>query len=802
MLPLPVDSRIPEILALLEGGRSLVVQAAPGTGKTTRIPAALLGSKFRHPEMEIVVLEPRRLAAKMAARRVAEERSEEIGKTIGYQFRFENVGGPQTRLRFMTEGMLMRRLLSDPHLERIAAVVLDEFHERHIHTDVALSYLRQLQQKSRPDLRLIVMSATLDSDAIAKFLGDCPAMRIEGKAYDVETEYLREPPARGIETAVRDAVKRVGESDATGDILVFLPGMAEIRKCADALSGESSRFQVLPLHGDLSREEQDQAVGRGSRRKVILSTNVAETSLTIPGVSIVIDSGLARVASYSHGSGVPRLVTRPISRASAIQRAGRAGRTGPGRCLRLYTRGDFDSRAPFETPEIQRADLSQTVLELASLGVQEPMRFEWFDPPPKNAVDASQALLRRLGAVSMEGSLTDIGRAMVKLPVHPRLARMVIAARPEKCELECATLAAILSEGDLEQGDVWSQVKSARGDRGLSRVRSRLMDRDIKPSEDREAFSRAVLQGFPDRVAKLKDPRGLGEEAEILFSLGGSARVKRAQLSAGSEYFVILDVEEKRAHGAQKSWIQVRSSLPISEEWLLDAQPASLRDETRFELKAGGSVERISTLRYEELVLSSDRRPAQASPEVAGFLADQIRARPELLGEADSLATLRERLKLVSPENAAEILSDKRWNQALVDYCIDKSSLSQVVGTEFISYWLMTLPEGIGAELSRMAPEHVNLASGRRVRVHYEPGQPPWIESRIQDFFGMQKGPTILAGKPLVLKLLAPNQRPVQVTSDLASFWKNAYPEIRKELGRRYPRHKWPEDPTVPLPPK
>ncbi len=391
-LSLPIDPHLPLIAKKLQESGCLVLKASPGSGKTTRVAPFLLNSL--PPGKEILVLEPRRLAAKLAARRVAEERREKVGGVIGYQFRFENVSSKETRLRFLTEGMLMRRLIRDRTLDGVAIVILDEFHERHLHGDVALSYLRSLQASGRPDLKLVVMSATLDTEALLRYLGNCPLVEVEGRPFDVATHY-RPSENKFLEISVRDAVKTAFQEWPEGDCLVFLPGMADIRRAESALSdlARINHWDLFPLHGELSKGEQDRALLPGRNRKIILATNVAETSLTIEGIRIVIDSGLHRQASYSWWSGVPSLRTRPISRASSIQRAGRAGRTASGTCYRLYSRADFDGRAPFETPEIQRADLCQTLLELKELGVQSLTQFPWFDPPPAGAMESAEATL-------------------------------------------------------------------------------------------------------------------------------------------------------------------------------------------------------------------------------------------------------------------------------------------------------------------------------------------------------------------------------------------------------------------------
>src|SRR5512145_1205510 len=446
---LPIDPLLPEIVAALRAAPSLVIEAPPGAGKTTRVPAALLAGRVVG-DKEIVVLEPRRLAARLAARRVADELGEKAGETAGYQVRFEDVTSPRTRIRFVTEGLLTRQLLSAPTLPSVGAVLLDEFHERHLQGDLALALLRRLQRTGRPDLRLVAMSATLDAAPVAAYLG-APSLRSEGRRFEVAVEHLSpEEAARDarLDDLVARAVRRLHREGTDGDVLVFLPGAAEIRRSREALAdwAERAGVDLLPLHGDLPPEEQDRAVAPGPRRKVILSTNVAETSVTIEGVVAVVDSGLARVASHSPWSGLPRLEVRKVSRASAAQRAGRAGRTRPGRALRLYTRHDHDSRPEFDLPEVAREDLCEPFLALAALGALEG--FPWFEPPPPAAAAAARALLERLGAVDARGTVTDLGRRMLRFPLHPRLGRLVCEAEARGAGEAGALLAAILGERD------------------------------------------------------------------------------------------------------------------------------------------------------------------------------------------------------------------------------------------------------------------------------------------------------------------------------------------------------------------
>ena len=476
---LPIDALLPQIVAALRAGPAVVVEAPPGAGKTTRVPRALLDAGFA-AHGEIVVLQPRRLPARLGATRVAAELGEAVGGQVGYTVRFEDVTTPQTRVRFVTEGILGRRLLGDPTLSGVAVVVLDEFHERHLAADLALALLRRLQHTRRPDLKLCVMSATLDADPVVDYLGQCPRLRSEGRRFDVRIEHLPQPDERPLDVQVTGAVRRLLREEPTGDLLVFLPGNAEIRRCEEALTAlaNAADLLLLPLHGDLPLPAQARVVAPSSRRKVILSTNVAETSVTIDGVVGVIDSGLARMAAHSPWSGLPTLALGKISQASAIQRAGRAGRTRPGVALRLFTRADFDARRDHDLPEIARADLTEVVLALHAAGIPDADGFDWLTPPPLPALHAATELLRRLGALLGEQhgqhsgpaglALSEIGRRMLRFPAHPRLARLMIEGEDRGVGQDAATLAALIAERDVrERAEQQGRLPGGKPDGGI-----------------------------------------------------------------------------------------------------------------------------------------------------------------------------------------------------------------------------------------------------------------------------------------------------------------------------------------------
>ncbi len=823
-MDLPIDSLLPDILSSLENHSNLIIEASPGSGKTTRVPPALLNSAFRLDHQEILILEPRRLAAKYSAHRIASEMGCALGSEVGYQFRFENVSGPKTRLKFVTEGMFMRLLMSNPRLDRVAAVVLDEFHERHIHSDVALSYLKWLQKTHRPELRIILMSATLESEPLSRFLGDAPILRLQTALHPVKLQYLPSPPAKYLDQMVREAVLK-GIEETSGDLLVFLPGIAEIRRCEQSI-GSLPQARIFLLHGELSRDEQDQALRVGGGRKIILSTNVAETSLTIPGVTAVIDSGLHRMASYSWWSGIPALKTRPISRASAIQRTGRAGRTGPGVCYRLYTRGDFETRAGFEKPEIMRSDLSQILLDLKALGVVVS-QFPWFESPPSQSLQAAEDLLHRLGATEKKGLLTEIGRSMSRMPAHPRVSRMLLEA--QKLEvLESATwLGAALTEGRIESGNPLEGLGSYSQDESLRKSQKILLQAipsskssGMAPrssSQKQQALARSILMGFPDRVAQKRKlggsvTRGNAHEIELLLSSGGSAILSETQAMTGDDFFVLLDLQEQQNQNQKKSNLRVRSWIPMNEDWLLDVKPVGIEEseECTWDM-ARKKVVTFSRLTYGELVLSeASSGGGDKKAVILILIKNALGIDPESASTADwisALAPMGESSDTMDIESAfarAKIYHEYLkceprdfWTH-LLPQLEGKSSLTELKSMDWPSEILQALlGENVHA-LRDLLPTHMTLPSGRRVKIQYSSNQAPWVQSRLQDFFGMKKGPVLLNGRlPLLIHLLAPNQRPLQVTSDLESFWKNHYPELRPALSRRYPRHSWPENPCA-----
>lgn len=797
MTALPIDPLVPQVLESLRRGKNLVIEAPPGAGKTTRVPPALLGLAGRG---QVLVLEPRRLATRLAARRVAFEMGERLGETVGYQVRFEEVAGPRTRLRYMTEGVLTRRLLSDPELRGVSAVVLDEFHERHLEGDLALALLRRLQETARPDLRLVVMSATLEAAPVAEFLGSCPVLRAEGRQYEVSISYTpvsREP----LEEQVAAALEKLLRDGPGGDVLVFLPGAAEIRRAGRACEGLAERLGLLlvPLHGDLPPEEQDRAVAPAAQRKVILSTNVAESSVTIEGVAAVIDSGLARLSRQAPWSGLPLLTVARISQAAAKQRAGRAGRTGPGRVIRLYPAEDFHRRPAEETPEIARAELSGVVLMLAAMGLSDATRLAWLESPPPAALEAAQRLLVQLGAVDIAGRLTEAGRRMAGLPLHPRLARLVLESGERGAGREGCALAALLSAGQ--------RLPSGREGAGPSDLlvllesewepRTRQLFEQVRraaPQWRREgggddALLAAILTAFPDRVARRR------QGSELMLSMGGPALLAPGSVVRRCEFMVAVDVEERSERGLPL----VRLASAIEPEWLLDLYPGEVRERNTLEWnRVAERVEQVSALLYGELVIAETRGAPADREAAAQLLAERaLEAGVGRFADPEEVEEFLARVAFAAGHAPLRTLDEADLGAALASLASGLRSFVELEAAARGGGLVRALERRLGADGARLldeyAPRRLRLHGGRPVRVRYARGQTPWIAAKLQEFFGLAETPRVAAGKvPVVAHLLAPNNRPVQVTTDLAGFWQRLYPQVRRELSRRYPKHNWP----------
>jgi ATP-dependent helicase HrpB len=853
MQALPIDAILPDALRALAEGPRLVLEAPPGAGKTTRLPWAI-ASGAPWCQGRVIVTEPRRIAAHLAARRVAEEQGLRLGGEVGYQVRFEDVTSASTRVVYVTEGVLLRRLALDPTLRGVACVILDELHERSLDADLCLALLERTQRTARTELRLVAMSATLEGAHVASYLGDCPRLRSEGRTYDIDLRHAPAPDDRPLEKQVRSAVREAIQRD-DGDTLVFLPGAAEIRRCQQALAEGFPELEVVPLHGDLPIADQTKAVSPSVNRRVVLATNVAESSVTIPSVTTVIDSGLARVSRHSPWSGLTSLELEEISQARATQRAGRAGRVRAGVAVRLYTQGNFSARPRQDAPAIEREELSEAVLTLASLDLAsgnlmgEGLRF--LTTPPAAAVEAAVETLESLGALR-GGRITDLGRRLLDYPVHPRLARLIVEGERLDCFDDACLAAALLSDRDIRResrmslrgggsgaltsadSDVEEMIdrfREAQDDRFERRAFDRLeldggavrrVERAYKQlarrrprrgaAEEASAagssanpLGRCVLSAFSDRVAQRR-----GTTPELLLCGGGTARL--AETSVVHRAMLVVAVAADQPQG-KRGQALVRIASRIEPEWLLDgyADRLELEDTVTFDA-ATERVERISRMRFGRVVLDESRSRAEPGPEVAELLLRAARAKGlAVFDREDRLSSLGARVavlaaqcpELAVPENLGDLSG-----RALELGAAQVSSLAELEGQDLAALVHSTLPAPLARALVEETPPRLRLPGGREVTIHYESGKGPWIESRLQDFFGMTKTPTICRGRlPLTIHLLAPNYRAVQVTTDLDGFWTRHYATIRKELMRRYPRHDWPEDgrtakPPAPKPPR
>ncbi len=765
-----MDAILPEILASLQHTPNLVIEAPPGAGKTTRVPPALLDLV----PGEVIVLEPRRIAARLAARRVAWELGEQAGETVGYQVRFEEKIGPRTRLRFVTEGILTRRLLTDPGLKGVDAVVLDEFHERHLDSDLALALLKRLQ-RTRPELRIVVMSATLDAAPIARYLGRCPVLRSEGRLFPLSIRHLPYSP-EPMHVQVRKAVELLNREQHTGNILAFLPGIAEIRRTireCEAMARQTG-LAVLPLHGDLTPAEQDLAVSPTPERKLIVATNVAESSVTVEGVTAVIDSGQARRATYSPWTGLPTLEVARVSKASATQRAGRAGRTGPGQVLRLYSEEDYSLRPEHDLPEIARADLSQLLLNLRAMKIAHLDDLAWLDAPPADAVQSAEALLDLIGATGA------MAQRLARYPLPPRLSRVLVEALDRGVGEAGCQAAALLGLGARSEKSDLLEALDLPPDHRLRQHTDQLLRMARPPKQtihDDEALLLSVLAGFPDRVAR----RRAGDQVMLANGIA-------AEVSGGLppyEFMLALDAEDRKENPVPL----IRMTARIEPEWLLDLFPERVNERSSVEWnRTNERVEKVSSLLYDKLVIE-ESRGAASELEAADLLARKaLEIGIEQFIDKEMFDAFLARLAFASFDAPDIPLAVRELCLGLQSFGDLKAAAGNLVSL---------LEQNLNIKLlNEIAPLNIRLKSGRQTKVHYEQGRPPWISSRLQDFFGMLDTPRIGPDKtPLVIHLLAPNHRAVQTTTDLAGFWERLYPQVRRELMRRYPRHAWPERP-------
>jgi ATP-dependent helicase HrpB len=832
---LPIDSVLPTLRSTLAQATRAVLQAPPGAGKSTVVPLALLGESWLRGK--IIMLEPRRLAARAVAARMAQTLGEPVGRTVGYRMRLDTRVSAATRIEVVTEGVLTRMLHADPALEGVALIIFDEFHERSLPADLGLALTLDAQDHLSPELRVLVMSATLDGQALAKLLGDAPIVTAEGRSFPVSTHYVgkglaampgdSEPPERAVVRAVKQALL-----DTSGDMLVFLPGAGEIRRVEDMLRDglDSTSHVIVTLYGELANDLQEAALAPSppGRRKIVLATNIAETSLTIDGVTVVVDSGLERRAAFDPSTGMSRLEVRRISRASADQRQGRAGRTAAGDCFRLWSEGAQRSIAAFTPAEIVEADLAPLALDLAAWGT-EARSLRWLDPPPAAMLASAADLLRRLGALDATGKITPHGRAMSELAVHPRLAHLLLRARPLGLAEHAVWLAALLGERDIvrppprgatftpRDPDIRTRIDALTGS-GAADVQ---IDRNARERVKRSAELLARQLGLARDAVAAMPPRSLHDEAGALLALAYPDRLGlrrdgadgRYQLANGrgaqfegpssiarEQFIVIVEIDDRDRDA------KIRLAAPVARAAVLElfADDIVRRAEVRWDAREQAVVARevvsLSGLELDSRALTTSQPELATRAMLDGIREMGIGALPW----ADDARLLQARVQFVRglPRAASEdwpdlsdaaLMADWSW---LEPYLIGVTRRAHLAKVPLLDALQARLGYARLRTLDALAPTHIELPTGTRARIDYLDENAPAASMRMQEVFGLAATPRIGGGAvPVTFKLLSPAQRPLQITRDLASFWRNAYIEVRKDMRGRYPRHYWPEDP-------
>jgi ATP-dependent helicase HrpB len=801
---LPIDAALPGLTAALTQGNAAVLVAPPGAGKTTRVPLVLAGESWAR-DKKILVLEPRRIAARAAAARMADTIGEPVGKTVGYRVRFGSKVSRQTRIEVITEGIFTNLILDDPALEGVAAVLFDEFHERSLDTDLGLALARDAQQGLREDLKILVMSATIDGARIATLLGNAPVVASEGRAFAVETRYLGRDPRQPIEAQVSDAVARALRAD-DGSMLVFLPGAAEIRRCETRLREHivDLTVDIVPLFGALDAATQDRAIAPAppGRRKIVLATSIAETSLTIDGVRIVVDCGLSRVPRYEPDVGLTRLETVRVSRASADQRRGRAGRTAPGVCYRLWDEPQTGSLEPYTKPEILSADLSAFVLDLAQWGVTDPATLTFIDPPPKAALAEARSLLRELGALDAAGRITPEGKALRALPLPPRLARMVVDAAALGAGALAADIALVLTERGLGGADVdlGHRLDALRRDRSQRAEDARRMAKRWAETAKEGAAGVELDVGsilalaYPDRIAK---NRGDGS---FLLANGRGANIDQASALAREPFVAVAEI----SGSANKSRILLAAPISLEAITTRFSGDIAARDEVTFDPPSlslrGRSARQLGAILLTERTTGVVTGDATAKMLATGIAAAGLRHLPW----TKSLLQLRDRVNFLRRAEGDEWpdLSDAALTATAADWLApmlhSKTALSQIGPDDLDAALTSLLPYKLRRRLDAEAPTHFSAPSGSSVPIDYEAPEGPKLSIRVQELFGLNQHPCIAGGRvPLVVELLSPAHRPVQLTRDLPGFWRGSYADVRTEMRGRYPRHPWPDDPAA-----
>jgi len=840
--PLPIYEIERDIIARLQRDKRLILSAPTGSGKSTQVPQILL----KHGLLgsgQVVVLQPRRLAARLLAARVAQELGVKLGEEVGYQIRFENCTSAKTKIRFVTEGVLLRQMINDPKLSGVSAILFDEFHERHLYGDITLARTLDQQEKFRPDLMLAVMSATLNAGELKKYLSPCAVLASVGRMFPVEHEYAELPAysdKRPVWEQAADAFSRYVHCGGEGDVLVFMPGGFEISQTIEAIrhTSEAKGFILLALHGELPPRDQDAAVARYDKRKVVVATNVAETSLTIDGVRLVIDSGLARVARYDANRGINTLLIDKISQSSADQRAGRAGRTAPGLCMRLWSREEHAHRAAQELPEIKRLDLSEVVLTLKASGVEDLRKFRWLEKPDEISLAHAEELLTDLGAIH-ENKITAVGRKMLAFPLHPRYARMLLAAQEYGCVHQACLVAALTQGRDLLLRNCGKEVDSAREDLlgekassdfwilmrawsfafnnqfrvdacrklGIHAVTAKqvgpLFDQflriakdeglDMRPNEVKdENLQKCILIGFSDRVARRMDQGTL--RCELVHGRRGV--LARESVVQHSPLFVAAEIREIEGRDREVNTI-LSLGTAVEVEWLRALFPDDIKSDVHVQFDAQQKrVLAAELLKFRDLALSAKRIDPPPADAAARLLADEILAGRLLLPNWDHhVEQWLARLNLLCQECAdlqlPAIRDDDRKSiiEQLCHGAVNYKDIKEREVKPIVMSWLSQAQREL---LDKHAPERLTLPNGRTPKVNYENGKSPFISLRIQELYDVNQTPKVaMARVPVTVHILTPGMKPIQVTQDLASFWREHYPKIKSELARKYPKHFW-----------
>lgn len=839
--PLPIDTLQDGLVAACGRVRRIVLRAPTGSGKSTRIPQMLLDLNL--VQGQIVVLQPRRIAARLLAARIAQEREVRLGGEVGYQIRFERVESAQTRIKFVTEALLLRQMASDPELKGVGAVVFDEFHERNLHSDVALALARRLQETHRPDLLIMAMSATLDTEGVAKWLGSAETLAADGRAYPVQIEYTHLPrnSTRPIWDAAAEQVRRVLQEEAEGDILVFMPGSYEIMRTIGAVRNlpESGGVDILPLYGELPPEEQDRAVKPSPGRKVIVATNVAETSLTIPGVRAVVDAGLARIARFDPHRGIDTLLVEPVSQASAEQRAGRAGRTGPGRCIRLWSQTDHEARPLREVPEIKRVDLSETILLLLSSGWGDAASFPWYEKPDDKALQRALTVLADLGAVDTQGKLTPIGRRMSVFPAHPRYARMLLAAGEQDCVFEVCRIAGLAQGRDILFRKVDDRTENARDsveqedgsdffprlallqraidlkfdadacDRfGVHGQAARQADQAARqflrlaewqglPASDRiadpAAIRRCLLLGFPDRLAVRLDAGTL----RCALVHGRTGELRRESSIRNAKLLVAAEVDEIQARGGVTTYLSLATA--IDEAWLQELFPSefSTVNHVRYDATQRRVVTRVER-RFRDLVLEAKERDDAPSDAASRILAEEVAAgRLELEKWDTPVDAWIRRVNFLAkhcPELGIPVFDDAARRMVIEEVCTGAVAYRDIRDRPVFGVVRGWLTHEQAMALETYCPEKLILPRKKHpARIEYTADGQAEIEATVQELYDFpgSKLRVCLGKVPMVICIQSPARRTQQRTTDLDAFWKGSYEGVKKELRGRYPRHEW-----------